>query len=90
MGMKPWEPIETLTFAALDTDCELMQEESETLQGYVFTLIGHRLHELEGWRSFIDIQTGEGREADEELAKLIVKALRDSAGITSGDALNYI
>lgn len=79
-GEKPWEPVEDLMVETLDSDCNYLKPPEDLEPGehqkYGCTVIGFNLDDPEGCRSIIDITTGEGREADEELAHLIVKALR--------------
>ena len=76
---KAWEPVEELMFQAIDSDSNPMKEgplELDEEQRYISTCIGHDLDDPEGCRSVIEVITGEGRRADEELAQLVIIALQ--------------
>ena len=84
MDIKEWEPIKELQVMALDSDCNYMKPAEDLEPGehqrYGCTVIGFNLEDPEGCRSIMDITTGEGREADEALAALVVRSLRVVAG----------
>jgi hypothetical protein len=74
-----WEPVEDLMVQALDRDCNPMKEgelEPDERQEYGSTVVGFDLDDPEGCRSIMDMTTGEGREADEALARLVVTGLQ--------------
>jgi ribA/ribD-fused uncharacterized protein len=84
METKAWEPIEELGVKAIDTDCETMLDDPERPQKYGGTVVGFCLDDPEGCRSIMDFTTGEGREADEALAALVVRSMRVAAGMQAG------
>jgi len=74
-----WEPVEDLMIQALDSDCNPMKEgelQPDERQEYGSTVVGFDLDDPEGCRSIMDMTTGEGREADEALARLVVAGLQ--------------
>jgi len=84
MELKSWEPIEELEVQALDSRCEPMLEDPERPQQYGCTVVGFCLDDSEGCRSIMDFTTGEGREADEALAAMVVRSMRVAAGMQAG------
>ena len=88
MDMKAWEPIDELQVQALASDCNYLKPvedlEPGESQRYGCTVIGFCLDDPEGCRSIMDITTGEGREADEALAALVVRSMRVAAGMQAG------
>ncbi len=75
MTMKVWEPIDELVSFAFDKSNNIMIEGSENQDDYRGVLIGHSLDDPYG-HSLAEVITGEGREADEEFAKLIIAAMK--------------
>jgi len=62
-----------------------MKDAQDEPQIYGYVVIGFDLGDPEGCQSIMNITTGQGRENDEELARLVIRTLRDSAGIISGE-----
>lgn len=77
--MQPWEPIDELMYLACDNKADPMKvdPDPDCPQEYCSTLIGSDLDDAYG-RSVAEVITGEGREADEALAKMIVESLQKS------------
>jgi hypothetical protein len=78
-GDNIWEPVEDLMIQTLDSDCNPMKEGDlvpDERQEYGCTVVGFDLDDPEGCRSIMDMTTGEGREADEALARLVVAGLQ--------------
>ena len=76
MSDSPWEPTGELEYVALDRDSEPMFDDPEQPQVYGDEVaIGFSLHDGEAARSVATVSTGEGRDNDEALAKLIVASL---------------
>lgn len=76
---RPWEPVDDLMVQALDSNCTPIKGEDlqpDEHQNYCCTVIGFDLDDPEGCRSIIDITTGEGQEADEALANMVVASLQ--------------
>jgi hypothetical protein len=75
--MQPWEPIDELMYLAWNNNSEPMKNnpDPDCPQEYYSTLIGFDLDDAYG-RSVAEVITGEGRKADETLAKAIVDALQ--------------
>ncbi len=75
--MQPWEPVDELMYLACDHQAEPMKAEPDpdNPQTYCSTLVGFDLDDAYG-RSVAEVITGEGKEADEALAKAIVEALK--------------
>lgn len=83
--MKPWEPLDELMYLAFDDQAQPMKSgelQEDERQTYCSVLIGFDLDDAYG-HSVAEVITGEGREADEALAKVIVEFLKLATEISA-------
>ena len=73
---KVWEPIHELEVKAFSWMGTPMEPEYSRVTDYGHVIIGHNLKDTEKYIHYLEINTGEGMEADLEFGNLVILGLQ--------------